>query len=641
MKKTISITIGGVLFQIEEDGFDQLRQYLDQVHKYFSTYEDSREILSDIETRIAELFISRHTDRLESITQEDVAAIVATMGSVADFAADEAENDNTGFNNQQQTTGQTSSQNTGQGYARSFGTGTPPPTGNIPPDAEYLDDDKKAPGLRRNLKLKMLGGVCAGLAQYLNISAVWVRLGFLALFFGFGWLPFIPVTILLLYVALWVSMPAVYQDELRTVRKLFRSNKNKAIAGVCGGLAQYFGIDVSVVRLLAIVSFFAFGIGFWVYVVLWAVTPLATTLTDEMKMTGTPINLASIEDTVKRNLQPENGDIENGLTKLILLPFRLIGTVLTGLAPIAGAILRGIGILVGLILLIAILSLMFALFLAVMAATHIIDWTTILHIEDFPVSSIMDSIPTGLITSVSIVAFLPLMMAFLLALRLIFGRPKLPMFATLTLLGLWVLSIGWVTIEALNFAYLFHEESSVERTTTLGTNAKNLQIEMGLSDQDHDWSSVGLEVETTTGDSIVIIRTYESNGKTDEQATALANQIKHKVSLTDSTLYIDGRFELEDKTPYRGQHLKVKVLLPHGTQFTIDKKFTTNLNNIYWEGYDSYRRLHNGVFKFKGDTLWYLDSKSQKRMERQSLQNENGNYYFEDPEQEEETDEDQ
>ena len=56
MKKTVSINIGGIIFHIEEDGYDKLKNYLDSVNKYFSTFEDSGEIIADIESRIAEIF---------------------------------------------------------------------------------------------------------------------------------------------------------------------------------------------------------------------------------------------------------------------------------------------------------------------------------------------------------------------------------------------------------------------------------------------------------------------------------------------------------------------------------------------------------------------------------------------------------
>ena len=56
-------------------------------------------------------------------------------------------------------------------------------------------------------------------------------------------------------------------------KKLVRSRKNRWIAGVCGGLGEYFGVDATVVRLIFIVASLAFGFGLIPYIVLWIVMP--------------------------------------------------------------------------------------------------------------------------------------------------------------------------------------------------------------------------------------------------------------------------------------------------------------------------------------------------------------------------------
>ena len=91
MKKNISINISGIIFHIEEDGFDTLKKYLDSINKYFSSFEDSSEILADIESRIAEIFLSKLNEGKQVITAEDVNSLMSTMGSVSDFQAAEEE----------------------------------------------------------------------------------------------------------------------------------------------------------------------------------------------------------------------------------------------------------------------------------------------------------------------------------------------------------------------------------------------------------------------------------------------------------------------------------------------------------------------------------------------------------------------
>ncbi len=56
-------------------------------------------------------------------------------------------------------------------------------------------------------------------------------------------------------------------------KKLQRDTQHKVIGGVCSGLANYFGIDAALVRLLFAIALLAFSTGFWVYVILWIVMP--------------------------------------------------------------------------------------------------------------------------------------------------------------------------------------------------------------------------------------------------------------------------------------------------------------------------------------------------------------------------------
>ena len=87
MKKNISINISGIIFHIEEDGYDRLKEYLESIQKYFSTFEDSTEIIADIESRIAEIFLSKLKESKQVITNKDVENLVSTMGSIQDFQA--------------------------------------------------------------------------------------------------------------------------------------------------------------------------------------------------------------------------------------------------------------------------------------------------------------------------------------------------------------------------------------------------------------------------------------------------------------------------------------------------------------------------------------------------------------------------
>ena len=56
-------------------------------------------------------------------------------------------------------------------------------------------------------------------------------------------------------------------------KKLYRSRKNRSIAGVCGGLADYLGADPTLLRLVTLFLILFGGLSIWAYVILWVVIP--------------------------------------------------------------------------------------------------------------------------------------------------------------------------------------------------------------------------------------------------------------------------------------------------------------------------------------------------------------------------------
>jgi len=61
------------------------------------------------------------------------------------------------------------------------------------------------------------------------------------------------------------------------MKRLYRSKSEVMLAGVCGGLAEYIGVDVTAVRLAFLLLLFVGLGGFWLYVILWIIMPTAPT----------------------------------------------------------------------------------------------------------------------------------------------------------------------------------------------------------------------------------------------------------------------------------------------------------------------------------------------------------------------------
>ena len=56
-------------------------------------------------------------------------------------------------------------------------------------------------------------------------------------------------------------------------KRLYRSIHDKMLGGVCSGIAKYIGVDPTIVRLVWVIAFFLFGIGFLAYILAWIIMP--------------------------------------------------------------------------------------------------------------------------------------------------------------------------------------------------------------------------------------------------------------------------------------------------------------------------------------------------------------------------------
>lgn len=193
MKKTVTINISGIIFHIDEDAFENLNKYLESLRKYFSQEDSGDEILSDIESRIAEMLQERISSRKEVITITDVDEITSQLGEPGEIGGESA-------------------------------------------------GDEKEEEPKQN-------------KQY-------------------------------------------YREE----RRLFRDPDNKMLGGVASGLAAYFNIDRTWIRIAFIVFTFFYGFGPLAYLIMWIVVPKANTTADRLSMKGEKINVSNIEKSIKEDL---------------------------------------------------------------------------------------------------------------------------------------------------------------------------------------------------------------------------------------------------------------------------------------------------------------------------------------------------
>jgi phage shock protein C len=66
----------------------------------------------------------------------------------------------------------------------------------------------------------------------------------------------------------------VVKKEKNQPQRLYRSGSNKVIAGVCGGIAEYFKIDPVIIRLIWVLLVLGYGFGVLAYLIAWLIIPL-------------------------------------------------------------------------------------------------------------------------------------------------------------------------------------------------------------------------------------------------------------------------------------------------------------------------------------------------------------------------------
>lgn len=165
MKKAIKINLNGSIFHIDEDAFEKLKKYLDAISRHFSNKDEGDEIMNDIESRIAELFLEKITKEEEVISIKLVSDVIEIMGDPDEIIDTDEE----------KTSGSKSSRT-------------------------YGNQSSNARRLFRDTENSVVAGVASGMGAYFNIDPLIIRILFVVFFFAGG-------SSFLIYIILWIVLP--------------------------------------------------------------------------------------------------------------------------------------------------------------------------------------------------------------------------------------------------------------------------------------------------------------------------------------------------------------------------------------------------------------------------------------------------
>lgn len=607
MKQVININFQGQVVPIEVSAFDMLKKYIDSLRRYFANEEGRDEIINDIESRIAELFQERLKAGTSCITEDDVTAIIASMGRPEDF---------------EEVTGAASASEA--------------PKTEQKASSEQQQQQQGHKRLYRDENNKVLGGVCAGLANYFGLDPVVVRIIFVVLFFfaGFGIIP---------YIIFWIAVPSTASTVIGGSRKkFFRDPDDKIIAGVCSGIGNYFGINSWIPRVLFLLPFISviFRWGHWgfydfpsflnfsfspgsviVYIILWLVVPEAATTAEKLEMKGEKVDMNSIKNSVMEEMKGVGQRVEkfgqeaktfaedkgkvvgSEATRVVKRSRGSLGNIIATMAKVVAYIIIGFACLMLIILLfvIGIFSIgVFPIKDYVLASgwQNAFAWGTLLFFIAVPI--------IGIITWI------------IRRLAKIRGNSKMVRWA---FGGLWV--IGWVSaiflVASLSNDFSRRNRDKVEEVALTNPSVAKLEISSGgradgyfrrrgfrfepfedFEPGDTLWvNNIDINIAKSTNDSFRVTVVKMARGSSPTDADATVSRMDYPIRQLDSMLLLPKGIGITPNNKFRNQHIRLDIYVPVGKKIRINKNTDWN-NNIQfgpfdhedwrqsWEEYDFY-----------------------------------------------------
>jgi phage shock protein PspC (stress-responsive transcriptional regulator) len=585
MKQVININFQGRVVPIEVTAFEILKAYTESLNRYFSNEEGKEEIINDIESRIGELFQERLKEGSTCITDEDVNAIIKSMGRPEDFETEETNATASEKKSEQQSEQSSSSTSSSSAFS----------TAGMPKRL-YRDENDK-----------VIGGVCSGLANYFGIDVVVMRIIFvvLAVSFGVGLIP---------YLILWVAVPSTASAEIGGVRKkLYRDSDNKIVAGVCSGIGNYFGINAWIPRVLFLLPFLSFfsrwnhwgdfdfqnflRIGFSpgsliIYIILWLVIPEAFTTAEKLEMKGEKVDMNSIKNSVMeemKGVQQRAEKFSKEAKNFAQDKGKNFSSEVTGVARRGG---RSLGDVIALLIKIFVYFILGCVGFAVVVALFAFGIAALglFPMKDFVLNEGWQSVfAWGTLVFFIAVPIIGIITWIIRRLAKIKSNRKT---MRLTFVGLWFLGlicfVSLITSVARDFRYsnklneeevaLVNPATNKLEITSTSPDVKyyrnkwfRLEPFEGLEDDTAYVKNVRVHIIKSPNDSFRVTMLKMACGPDKSTANRLAGLMEFNAIQRDSLLVIDKGIAINRSDKFRNQRIILTVYVPVGKQIRIDR----------------------------------------------------------------------
>lgn len=400
-------------------------------------------------------------------------------------------------------------------------------------------------------------------------------------------------------------------------RKLFRNGDEKAIGGVCSGLAAYFDIDIVWVRLAMFLLVFFGGVSLWVYIILWIVMPEAKTTADKLAMRGESANV----NTIFQSFKEEATDVKNRMSKQAQ-EFKNSNygeAVRSNAATVLGTFFNVMGRLFGFFLIALGALLLFAYLTSVLGISIIDSNNFLTHWRKVIFDSPSDYV-LGVIAFIIVIG-IPILLLMFAGVKLLFKLRYNNRWLNISLGVLWTIGIILGFYVAVSTIKQFNESASVKESVLLQevgdtlvvkmeegvNNVRSLNFENAddvedylnnnnggyfFGEHDKNLSVIGfagLNVVESNNDKVELSITRTSRGESKKEAYDNAKAIDYNYRQNQNELVFDEIFSVMEGSKFRAQEVDVKLKLPIGKVIYFDKSVKSLLDDVdnttnTWDG---------------------------------------------------------
>lgn len=430
--------------------------------------------------------------------------------------------------------------------------------------------------------------------------------------------------------------------QQKVKRKLFRNPDEKAIGGVCSGLAAYFDIDTVWVRLAMFCLIFFGGISIWVYVILWIVIPQAKTTADKLAMRGESANINNIFQSFKEEAEDVKNRFQKGSKEYSQQFYDTSAKVRSGASSALNTAFNILGRLIGLFLLFIGTVFLFAYGCSLFGFSLINDRVDFSNWKSAIIAS--PSVYALGIFSFVIVFGIPIFMLLYAGIKLLFKIRYSNRWMNLSLGILWFIGLmtgSYVVYSALmqfsqstrlteiselhgtgdtiyvklNPATSILKELKFDNSSELDFVDKHHNSGYHFGEIDNQLSLIGyagLDVIENQYDSVEIVIYQTAKGATKKEANENARAIHYNYRQVGNQIILDEIFSVAAGSKFRGQDLEVKLKVPKGKVVFFDKSLKYFLDDVdnttnTWDGDMVDRR-----WKMTGKGLECIDCKGLK-----------------------------